>query len=340
LGSFRLKKKILIVDDSEYNVELISSHLVSEGYDVDVAYDGETGLKKINENPPDLVLLDVMMPSVDGYEVCRRLKNNDKTRFIPVILITALSNPDDKVKGFEAGADDFLVKPLNSIEMLARIKNLLRAREIAEKQRQREQYEADLARELALRDVRLEEEAKRKQFYKDVVSSVTNGKLQLLERSEIGSLKQEEQKLAELKIQKPEDVGKGRQAVEAFARECGLAEEKIHDVVLCVSEATTNIIKHAQEGSLSIAKKGDRLRIWVEDKGPGIEFSTLPKAALMRGFSTKSSFGYGFKIMLELLDTLFLCTDKEGTTLLLEVNLASSHSKEEDISEFLSKWQG
>lgn len=333
------KKRILVVDDSEYNVEVISSHLTAEGYEVVSAYDGESAIRIVKESLPDLILLDVMMPVMDGYEVCRRVKEMENTRFVPVILITALSNPDDKVRGFEAGADDFLVKPLNSIEMLARIKNLLRSRDLVEKQRRRDQYEAELSKELDLREIRIEEEAKRKQFYKEVIYSVTNGKLRLMERIELTALTGGEEPVGGMQVIKAEDVAKARHLVEAEAKRAGMVRDKVYDLTLCVSEAATNVIKHGENGQMHVTIRDSVFRIWLQDSGPGIEFTNLPKATLMRGFSTKSSFGYGFKIMLDLLDALYLCTDRDGTTLLLEMSLKPPVTEASELDQFLKSWE-
>lgn len=119
------KPKILIVDDNPVNVELLKAQLKPYLYILEAAYDGEEALKKIHDQPPDLLLLDLMMPKVSGYEVCRAIKQNKDTQFIPVIVITALSELDDKLKAIELGADDFLVKPFNKLELTTRIKSLL-----------------------------------------------------------------------------------------------------------------------------------------------------------------------------------------------------------------------
>ncbi len=124
------KQKILIVDDNPVNVELLKAQLKPYPYILESAYDGEEALKKIHESPPDLVLLDLMMPKVSGYEVCRAIKQNKDTQFIPVIVITALSELDDKLKAIELGADDFLVKPFNKLELTTRIKSLLNLKEL------------------------------------------------------------------------------------------------------------------------------------------------------------------------------------------------------------------
>ncbi len=120
------KPLILIVDDNPTNVELLKAQLKPYPYQTDSAYDGDEALKKIENNPPDLILLDLMMPRVSGYEVCQSIKKNKKTQFIPVIVVTALNELSDKIKAIEIGADDFLMKPFNKLELLTRIKSLLK----------------------------------------------------------------------------------------------------------------------------------------------------------------------------------------------------------------------
>jgi len=117
---------ILVVDDIPLNVELLRTYLKSAGYFVLEANDGEEALKSVAQNKPDLVLLDIMMPKINGFEVCQKLKSDTKTQFVPIVLVTALQSIEDKVKGIESGADDFITKPFNKLELLARVKSLLR----------------------------------------------------------------------------------------------------------------------------------------------------------------------------------------------------------------------
>lgn len=119
------RPKILIVDDNKVNVELLKTQLRPYPYDLEPAYDGEEALDKIQKSKPDLVLLDLMMPKISGFEICKWIKKNKDTQFIPVIVITALQELDDKLKAIELGADDFLVKPINRLELTTRIKSLL-----------------------------------------------------------------------------------------------------------------------------------------------------------------------------------------------------------------------
>ena len=123
---------ILVVDDNQANVDLLDALLSSRGYNLFKAYSGEDALKMVEDVLPHVILLDVMMPKMDGYEVCRRLKAKDTTRFIPVIMLTALSDIDDKIKGIEAGADDFISKPFQKPELLARVKSLVRVKNLLE----------------------------------------------------------------------------------------------------------------------------------------------------------------------------------------------------------------
>jgi DNA-binding response OmpR family regulator len=117
---------ILIVDDEPANVDILIQELDGEGYKLLTAYDGEEALIKVQEHQPDLILLDVMMPKVDGFTVCRILKGSGKTILIPVILLTALRTHEDRVRGIEAGADDFISKPFDRDELLPKIRSLLR----------------------------------------------------------------------------------------------------------------------------------------------------------------------------------------------------------------------
>lgn len=149
------KGKILVVDDIPVNIQLMQKYLSPVGYDILFARNGEEALIQVENGNPDLVLLDVMMPKMDGFETCRILKSNDKTKYIPIIMVTALNEIEDKVKGIEAGADDFITKPFNKLELLARTKSLLRIKrlhdQLQEKVFQLEQAKERL-RELAVKD--------------------------------------------------------------------------------------------------------------------------------------------------------------------------------------------
>jgi len=130
--------RILVVDDVEANVRLLEAKLSAEYYEVLTAADGPTALVKATEEQPDIVLLDVMMPGMDGFEVCRRLKEGALTRHIPVVLVTALDGRQDRISGLEAGADEFLTKPLDDLFLFSRVKSLTRLKLVIDELRQRE----------------------------------------------------------------------------------------------------------------------------------------------------------------------------------------------------------
>ncbi|HUO02633.1 MAG TPA: PleD family two-component system response regulator, partial [Rhizomicrobium sp.] len=118
--------RVLVVDDIMSNVKLLEAKLTAEYFDVATAYNGLECLKRIEEQVPDIVLLDVMMPGMDGFEVCRRIKSDPRIAHVPVVMVTALDQPSDRVAGLEAGADDFLTKPVDDSALFARVRSLVR----------------------------------------------------------------------------------------------------------------------------------------------------------------------------------------------------------------------
>jgi putative two-component system response regulator len=129
LSTTTCRATILVADDSDKNRELLSDILTAEGYKVICAEDGVSALEAVTKRVIDLALLDVVMPGKSGYEICQSIKFNPETRFIPVVLVTGLSTVDERIRGIRAGADDFLSKPVNSQELVARTRSLLRLKE-------------------------------------------------------------------------------------------------------------------------------------------------------------------------------------------------------------------
>lgn len=130
--------QILVVDDVPANVKLLEAKLSNEYYDVITAKDGFEAIKQVKEHKPDLILLDVMMPGMDGFEVCQKLKEDSEVSHIPVVMVTALSEKADRLKGLEAGADDFLTKPINDMALFARVKSLVRIKQLLDEVRLRD----------------------------------------------------------------------------------------------------------------------------------------------------------------------------------------------------------
>src|SRR5881275_2102677 len=131
--------RVLVVDDVELNVKLLEAKLSSEYFEVIVADNGPVALELAESEMPDIILLDVMMPVMDGFEVCRRLKANPRTADVPVVMVTALSDVADRLRGLESGADEFLTKPVNETALFARVRSLVRLRRMMEELRLREE---------------------------------------------------------------------------------------------------------------------------------------------------------------------------------------------------------
>jgi putative two-component system response regulator len=148
----RRKGSVVVVDDTDVTAEVLRRHLVADGYTVEVACDGPSGLEAVRRTCPDLVLLDVMMPGMSGFELCRRLKADPVTRLTPVVLVTSLDGRDDRLEGVEAGADDFLTKPVDVRQLKARVRALLRVKHCTDDLDSAEEVLLNLGRTVETRD--------------------------------------------------------------------------------------------------------------------------------------------------------------------------------------------
>ncbi|HEY7512821.1 MAG TPA: fused response regulator/phosphatase, partial [Vicinamibacteria bacterium] len=141
--------RVLVVDDVKANVDMLVEALRGE-YKLSVALGGEAALRAVEKNAPDLLLLDIVMPGVDGYEVCRRLRADPATRELPVMFLSSLEDVQDKAKGFELGANDYLTKPFEILEVKARVRSLLKAKAYADAVREAQERDMAIAREIQL----------------------------------------------------------------------------------------------------------------------------------------------------------------------------------------------
>ena len=139
---------VLVVDDSESNIKLLQGKLINEYYTVLTANNGIQALKSLEENKVDIVLLDVMMPEMDGFETCKKIKSNPETTHIPVVMVTALSGIEDRIKGLESGADELLTKPIDDIALMARVKSLTRIKVVIDELKLRNNTSAQLGGEV------------------------------------------------------------------------------------------------------------------------------------------------------------------------------------------------
>jgi len=149
-----MKQKILVVDDEDRNRRLMEALLVPLGYEVILAVDGEEALRKVRETPPDVILLDVMMPGINGFDVAKKLKENEQTRIIPIVMVTSLQDVESRIKALEAGADDFLSKPVDKTELQARVRSSLQVKAYNDHMRN---YQKELEAEVAKRTEELKQ---------------------------------------------------------------------------------------------------------------------------------------------------------------------------------------
>ena len=171
-----MSNRILVVDDSSLNVKLLHDILATRGYVVTSATSGPEALEEIARAQPDLVLLDVMMPGMSGFEVCSRLRANAKTALLPVVMVTALHAVEDRIAGLEAGADDFLTKPFNKLELLARVQSLLRIKslydQVEEQKRQLAGFNQTLEQRVADGVAQLDRFSNMKRFFSPEVAAL------------------------------------------------------------------------------------------------------------------------------------------------------------------------
>ncbi len=188
-----MEAKVLVVDDTPHNVKLLADLLAVKGYAVATAASGEEALAKVASEQPDLVLLDIMMPGLSGYDVCARLRASPATALLPIVLVTSLDPQEERVKGIEAGADDFLSKPINRAELFARVRSLLRVKSLQDEvKRQAEalkEWNARLEARVAEQVAQIDRMSQLKRFFSppvaDAIVSAGEESILALHRREI-----------------------------------------------------------------------------------------------------------------------------------------------------------
>src|SRR5436189_5761741 len=171
--------RILVVDDQRAIAEMMTGGLQGRGYEVLTAFDGETALRQVHAERPDLVVSDILMPGMDGYELCRRVRSDPLTALLPIVLVTSLDPQTERINGLEAGADDFLSKPVNWEELFARVRSLLRVKAL---QDELKDVNAKLAERVRDQVSQLERLSRLKRFFsKPVAEAIVAGGEELLE---------------------------------------------------------------------------------------------------------------------------------------------------------------
>lgn len=313
------KIKVLVVDDDERNVELLTAKLGVDGYETDTAYDGLEALKKAESYDPDLILLDIMMPKVDGYEVCRRLKASEKTKYIPVIMLTAKGEVEDKVLGLDVGAEDYISKPCNLAELSARVRSLLHMRMLQTKLAEMEKLAAlgklvdGVAHEI--RNPLMSIGGLARRIKEKVTDEQLQGHLNLIthevERLERMIARIDEYKKAQLSILKQEDINEV--VKESVAEIKNVAEAKAVDIKLSLMQdpplllidkanlkkAILNILQNSvdavkQGGIIEVTtmpSEGGYIELAFSDTGGGIKEEDLKN--IFNPFHTTKMTGAG-----------------------------------------------
>src|SRR5438309_412706 len=173
-----MSARILVVDDQRPNVEMMAGVLKARGYTVFTAYDGQQALEQVRDVHPDLVVSDILMPNMDGYDLCRRLRGAPATALLPIVLVTSLDAQGERIKGLEAGADDFLSKPVNWEELFARVRSLLRIKALQDELRA---LNAALEERVRRQVAELEQLGRLKRFFsRQVVEAIVAGGQEIL----------------------------------------------------------------------------------------------------------------------------------------------------------------
>jgi CheY-like chemotaxis protein len=326
------KVSILLVDDLPSNLTVLRAILEPLGHDLVLARSGDEALRQVLRQDFALILLDVQMPDMDGFETAGTMKQRERSRHIPIIFLTASGTEQRLVaRGYETGAVDYLAKPIDPEILKCKVRVFVdlylktqQARDQAEQlllheqreaERQRQILEAELERKHQAEMARLA--ARQRNFLREVLASVTEGRLRFCDtRDDLPCpLKAVDRPL---ELAGTDALHSVRRSVLDAAASCSFDDTRAHDLMTAAHEAAMNAVVHAGGGQVRICADDNRIQVWVEDHGAGIPLEQLPRATLERGYSTKNTLGHGFWLILMMLDRVYLLTATTGTTLVLE----------------------
>jgi len=326
-----MKSTILVVDDTAESLAVLTSTLASEDYNVRPADSGELALASALSDPPDLVLLDIRMPGISGFEVCRRLKADPSTRDVPIIFISASTEVEERVQGLKLGAVDYISKPFHPAELLVRVSIHL---ELAGLRSHLEQLVSERTAEVVAATELLRKNTQfQRTFLRDALGCVTDGVLILC--NEAADLPSPLSPFGDPVVLSVEgSLVDLRDRTREACVSTGIDGPRASDLVTAANEAGMNAIVHVGAGVATVAveqnlaPQSGRVQVRVEDSGAGITLERLPRATLLKGYTTAGTLGFGMKMMLSLVDRVYLLTGSTGTTVVLEQSRDSSFAEE------------
>jgi CheY-like chemotaxis protein/anti-sigma regulatory factor (Ser/Thr protein kinase) len=331
MGETTGSAKILIVDDKEQNLIALEAILEPLKCEVVRARSGAEALKHLLHHDFALILLDVQMPELDGFETAALIKKREKSRHIPIIFITANSTePAYVFQGYIAGAVDYISKPLNPdilkskvlvfVELFEKGEEIKRQAELLRQNdlRESERRQLEVQRQL---EQRLAAESLKRQWgiLRDILASVTEGRFLLCSTTDELPAPLPVQH-ASIPLEPRGAIRDLRACTETAGKDANLPDSRWQDLVTAASEAAMNAVVHGVGGDSTITLDPETgiVQVRITDRGTGIKFEDLPRATLERGYTTAGTLGHGFWIILETADRIFLSTDSSGTTIVLE----------------------
>jgi CheY-like chemotaxis protein len=328
-----IQAKLLLVDDQPMNLAALKAVLEPLGHELVTASSGREALKHLLHDEFALILMDVQMPEMDGFETSRLIKEREKSRHVPILFLTAIGDDQQYAQqAYSVGAVDFIPKPFNAYVLSSkvtvfvdlykhRIRNALQAELLRESQRRETELRQTLREQALIQaHAREVEEMARKQrrFLKEMLSSLTEGRLRLCDtRNELPAPLPPYSD--PIPLSRP-TLRQIRHQAADFAQQAGWSPDRLNDFITALGEATMNAVVHGRNGMgrIHADPATGTIQVWVRDEGGGIAEESLHRATLEKGFTTAGTLGHGFFMMLRTADRIWLLTGKTGTTVVLE----------------------